>query len=302
MEPNRISLSMRLSPFSQRTTASVTNISLGHATILRAVGLASSLIPQPSNAAGPASSSCARTATNAEPNAIPMMGAGQNTRNAAGVAADEAPLPFDVAAEPVVHVAVELRDCRLVVKYQEPPTWAGISVPGHLQDFFSLHEEMFSLELPHVSLALPFLLPTTDEQIMGAETGNSNNDVPSTVVAIVGASIIMATTGYLGQPALPVLQLPKLTIERRPVTSGHAVVSGSDAQVQQLQLVCSSLDIGVHPSHLIVGTLAVQLCQQQLIGYLGGGNSDTSSGKKKCCRFQIFLLGPVLLFLSNNKR
>lgn len=245
---------MRLSPSSQRISAAVTNVSVGHATVLRAVGLASLLVPANS------SSSSSNTPAGSNLNLAPAI-SGANAAMGAG-----APSP-----QLSVHVAVEVRDCRLVVKYQDPPPWAGISVPGHLQDFFSLHEEMFSLELPHVSLSLPLVLPV-DEQVMGAEG-------PSTVVAIVGASLIMATTGYLGRPALPVLQLPKLTVERLPRDAGENNAESSVVQAQQLRLVASSLDIGVHPSHLIVATLAVQLCQQQLIAYLGGGNSDTSSGE-----------------------
>jgi hypothetical protein len=79
---------------------------------------------------------------------------------------------------------------------------------------------------------------------------------------------------------LPVLRLINVLVERElvkitPSSSSSAMISSENTEpasvyCQVLKVNAPCVEVGVHPSHLIVGTLAMQLLQQEFIALLGG--------------------------------
>jgi hypothetical protein len=232
-------------PAAHRTAVSLSNVSLGHATALRILAL---LTPPP---AAPADD-----AAPAPPEPLPEAG----------------PPPRRSST------AVDVHDCRLVWKYQQAAA-QQCAVPAALHDFLSLHEDVASLELPYLHLALP-LDPGADPAGPGpaappppAAQGGSPAASPrpssaDDVVVVRDAALHMATLGFLGRPSLPVAQLPQLAVTRAPGGGGR------------LRIAAASLDFGMHPSHLGTAAAAVQLYRHEL-ELLTREPPDASTGARR---------------------
>ena len=297
-EPSRIAVIIATghSSASKHSTVALTNVSLGHSTVFRIVALVLSL-------------------THTDDDDDDLVIAEE----------DAPPPPINSSSN---SFSLELRECRLVCCHQHPSPASKVNVPVQLQDFFSLHKEMFSVELPHFYLHLPLVIPVEtslpssspspfsssssllhpplpsvsaplppfdqDEEISlnqasinqgdaEEEEEEEDDDDPSpqtqvtpVVLTIIDAALVMATTGYPGYPSLPVLQLPHLHLTRKMQQSGENDEVGTTTQL--LSLSISEVDIGVHPSHLVISTLAMHLLQQEMIVILGGrGRNFTSS-------------------------
>ncbi len=178
-------------------------------------------------------------------------------------------------------IAIDLHNCRLVCRYQDPLPGSNISVPGQVQDYFFVLKDMFIIELPRMSLNLPFLLENVDQG--DGESAHGDDSSSSGLVSLLileNVELIMATTGVPGYYLLPMLRLPSVVVERDIVsidsTSTSLSSTAAAARCQVLKVNAPCVDVGVHPSHLIIGTLAMQLLQQEFIALLAGniGSED----------------------------
>jgi hypothetical protein len=258
--PTHRTLALSSTPSTPHTPLAVANVAMGHACLLRALAL---LLPGTDDPPPP-------------PAPAPAL----------------QPIDLELPPPRVATTAIDLRDCRLVWKYQ-PAVAQRCSLPAALHDFLSLHEDIASLDLPHLHLRLPL-----DGAAAAAELGPSEEGAgvagsggsagasprsghstsassaapsprPSAVDLVVARDVVLhvATVGYPGRPSLPVLQLPRLqlTCTLAPAT-------------RSLQLSAPSLDLGAHPSHLSAAAAAVQLYNNEM-ELLTREPPDTSTGE-----------------------
>lgn len=298
-QPTHITVRMDTSPSLKRTTVAITNVALGHATILRIVALLD----------------------NSDREAYERSGSTESAANNAGAsggreelkaAQAEPPRPLAQCSE----VAVELHDCRVTWKFQ-PVAAKGYKLPAALHDFLLLHEDIASLDIPRLTINLPLMADAAEHELNGDQTlpgystltfeagsdgtpsSGSGPTTPgsaasgasprSSTKAIIahGLALNAATVGYPGQAALPIVQLPHLSLV-------HVVaecVNGSGTQLQALQLDVPSFDVGLHPSHLVTAAAAWQLLEHEL-AHLRRDHADATTGT----HLQIYNLWPTHSF------
>ncbi|KAG7670791.1 hypothetical protein KSW81_004224 [Nannochloris sp. 'desiccata'] len=278
-DPTHISVSITESSQLHRTAVSVTNVSLGHTTILRILAMIfghpsqSSQEPdQDDDKIGDNGSSALDDVATLPPTSPPRP------------SSPPPPPPTTKTSE----IAVDLHSCRLICRYQDPLPGSNISVPGQVQDYFFVLKDMFIIELPRMSLNLPFLFENIVDD--GGAVGGS-----APVLILEDAELILATTGVPGYYLLPMLRLPSVVVEREIVridsfsssTSSAAVAPSAFCQVLKVNAPC--VEEGIHPSHLVIGTLAMQLLQQEFIALLGGsvGLSSVENITRACTPFSF---------------
>ena len=99
------------------------------------------------------------------------------------------------------------------------------------------------------------------------------------LLVVHNLSVSIATVGYLGRPSLPVVQIPQLTLVRSaPGAEGEGAPPEGAGTAHRLHLAVPSLDVGIHPSHLVTAAAAVQLYQQEM-ALLMREPADASTGK-----------------------
>ena len=250
-----------------RTAVAVTNVSLGHSTILRILAMIFGPSKKDEESRDQEPEQEYNTHSPIDSDAYTVQTSPPPTLPPAVIKQSE--------------IAIDLHSCRIICRYQDPLPGSNIFVPGQVQDYFFVLKDMFIIELPRMSLNLPFLLEEESvDQIGTLRSGNGNNSnsrsVP--VLTLEKAELIMATTGVPGYYLLPMLHIPSLVVERE-ITPVAADSSSSLSWCQLLKIDAPVVEVGVHPSHLIIGTLAMQLLQQEFIGLLGGHLGSEGSGK-----------------------
>jgi len=261
-DPTHISVSITENFHLHRTAVAVTNVSLGHTTILKILAMIYEHPSQSSQESNQDYDDNGRGALDAVATVLPT----------ASPRSPSPPPPIPPARTKITEIAIDLHRCRLVCRYQDPLPGSNISVPGQVRDYFFVLKDMIIIELPRMELNLPFLI----ENIVD-DGGGVGDSVP--LLTLENAELILATTGVPGYYLLPMLRLPSVVVGREIVridsfSSSAAVASSAFCQVLKVNAPC--VEVGVHPSHLIIGTLAMQLLQQEFIALLGG-NVDSSS-------------------------
>lgn len=232
-----VAVSVQSSPVAQHTEVTLTNLILGHTALLRVAAL---FLPDEDAAAAAAPAggleAGAPLPEEASLDSLPdgrPLGPGSEGASPPGAgAAGAAP---DVAYT----TAVDVRGCRAVWKYQAPPPGSRASLPA-VHDFLSLFEDVLALDLPALSLRLPFA--------PGA---------PGSLVDASNASLLVAAAGCAGRSMLPLLTVPGLQLSCAPGAVGGAAGHRYSAEL-------SGLELGAHPSHISMLSTAVQLYESEM--------------------------------------
>lgn len=230
----------------------------------------------------------------------PPGSSASNAGPSAAAKAQPAPAPpavgeedgqFPAAAPPMV-ILTDIRDSKLVWKYntipQEYNPQYESSIPAALHDVLSVHHDVAALDISRFYLRIPFLEeesePPRDASDADAEWDRDGTPVLS-LLRMEDCSLSLATLGYPNHTTLPVLNLPSVTFHQKlPATKPAHVNTSLVVQnvTQHYELGCGDIELGLHPSHLLVGATAVQLYVHEVRELFNTGPEDsshTSTGK-----------------------
>lgn len=146
----------------------------------------------------------------------------------------------------VNRIVVDVQNCRLAIKFQ-PSIFGQLEterpLEGSLFDFLKLHEDIARLDVGRVMLStFPNEFPFSSESLE---------------IEAEGIELVTATLGLVGCTTLPTLLLPFVS-----VTSNHACAPS--AGQGSLSIIVPSIDFGIHPSHMVMADLVLQLYQHEM--------------------------------------
>ena len=198
------------------TQVALSNVAVGHAILLRIVALVEGP-PSPSNAP---SGDGDRIHTNEEKEGSSI------------------PPPTDVTN--VSTTSVELKQCRVIWKHQ-PAIVETSMMSGMLRDFLSVHDDILTLDIPELSLDLPF-------QVAGTTSSSSSSSSSSSLKQLImarGVTATMATMGLPGVSELPVMNIPSIQLDRS--FTGSSITTKS---IVMYEMNVGMIDVSCHPSHV----------------------------------------------------
>jgi len=236
--------SSSLSASTAMTQVALSNVSAGHVILLRIVALIEGP-PSPSNAP---SGDGDRIHTNEEK--------------------EGSSIPPRTDVTEVSTTSVELKQCRVVWKHQ-PAIVETSMMSGMLRDFLSVHEDILTLDIPELSLDLPF-------QVAGTTSSSSSSSFSSSslkqLIMARGVTATMATMGLPGVSELPVMKIPSLQLDRSFTSSTTTTQS-----LVMYEMNVGVIDFSCHPSHVrMLAALAQSYNQERDLLQTGRRNGKGS--------------------------